>query len=151
MVGILKRTQQRAVATKGRKTPRLQKGKFTVQVEVDAVPLKQLGASLNETVLAEAARLVGDIVIAEARSNLAEHTDTGRLSESLTQKTIQYRADNRMFHIIGPEADAFWGYFLEFGTVRQPPRPWFRRAVETTLGRQQIAFEQYAAQNGEKA
>lgn len=26
--------------------------------------------------------------------------------------------------------DAFWGYFLEFGTVRMPPHPWARPIVE---------------------
>jgi len=26
--------------------------------------------------------------------------------------------------------DAFWGYFYEFGTVRQPPRPRFRAETE---------------------
>jgi HK97 gp10 family phage protein len=26
--------------------------------------------------------------------------------------------------------NAFWGYFYEFGTVRQPPRPIFRSATE---------------------
>ena len=29
--------------------------------------------------------------------------------------------------------DAFWGLFLEFGTSRQPARPWFRSTIEENV------------------
>lgn len=83
-----------------------------------------------------------DAVSASARA-LAEHwstiapfdpnRDAGRKYDHLRDEISVRRegtdnANQIAFRVT--TGDAFWGYFYEFGTARQPPRPIFRAATE---------------------
>lgn len=75
--------------------------------------------------------LADNIIIATARTS---HLD----AEGLFDKAAVY---------IGPAVKFFWGYFQEFGTVKQPARPFMRPAFDSQRGLslQIIASELWAS------
>lgn len=52
------------------------------------------------------------------------------LREQISVRTI--KTDHISVRMIVTVGKAFWGSFLEFGTSRQPARPWMRPAFETS-------------------
>ena len=55
--------------------------------------------------------------------------DYGRLHENIkTRKVRSRKAHTVSFQVTTGEA--FWGRFSEFGTEREPARPWFKPAVD---------------------
>ena len=100
--------------------------------------LLQLPHELSSAVLIAALKEGAEPIRADASSNaprragsgphLADHIVTRALGE-IRATEIGVEADAAV--IVGPTKDFFWGYFNEFGTSKQPARPWFRPAFDT--------------------
>jgi HK97 gp10 family phage protein len=55
--------------------------------------------------------------------------DYGRLNENIRVRRARARSENTITFNIST-GRAFWGSFLEFGTVNMPAQPWMRPAVD---------------------
>lgn len=63
------------------------------------------------------------------RDGSALRADYGHLRDNIRTKKINPRNQTAVVYKV-TTGDAFWGYFLEFGTVNMAPRPWARPIVE---------------------
>jgi HK97 gp10 family phage protein len=55
--------------------------------------------------------------------------DYGHLRDNIKVAPVRAQKINAVVYKV-TTGNAFWGYFLEFGTVRMPPHPWARPIVE---------------------
>ena len=101
--------------------------------------LQRLEPSLAENGLRQGVNAVAREIVKEARQNLAPHRDTGRLQASLGTST---RIDRRERGVTGKartrtsgKHDAFYGRFLEFGTIKQQPIAFLGRAAQSVTPR----------------
>lgn len=76
--------------------------------------------------------------------------DYGHLRDNLKVSREKARKQGHIVHRVST-GKAFWGSFLEYGTVNMAPRPWMRPAVEATRG-YLLQIQQRGLKNGiEKA
>lgn len=65
--------------------------------------------------------------------HLADHIIIDALTESEIARSAEVHGDVAVVQI-GPSRQVFWGLFSEYGTSRQPARPWFRPAFDQRHG-----------------
>jgi HK97 gp10 family phage protein len=71
------------------------------------------------------------------RKNLTVQTGYyGHLRDAIEVRRVKARNANYIVHKVST-GDAFWGYFLEFGTVKMGARPWFRPVLDANAKRLQ--------------
>lgn len=61
--------------------------------------------------------------------HLADHIIIDALTPGEVEKGIDTVPGHAVVEV-GPNANHFYGYFSEYGTARQPARPWFRPAFD---------------------
>jgi HK97 gp10 family phage protein len=66
----------------------------------------------------------------------------GALEGSIEMLVAIETFESGVIATIGPDARAFWGYFSEYGTCKEPARPWARPAFD--LSKQQ-ALDKFLA------
>ena len=89
---------------------------------------RRLDKSSRRKTLRKVLRKAGRPVIVQARKNLKQNRDTGRLEKAIAQ-SVRAEHDTRVFSEIGFRKKSFYGMFIELGTAFQPPRPWLRPAL----------------------
>jgi HK97 gp10 family phage protein/SPP1 family predicted phage head-tail adaptor len=65
----------------------------------------------------------------ETPKNRGKGRDYGKLRDNI--KVSLRKSDGKVWALSVHIGKAYWGMFYEFGTSRQPARPWFRKAFET--------------------
>lgn len=66
-----------------------------------------------------------------SKKGVVTRTDYGHLNANIRVRRARAKTDNKIvFHI--NTGNAFWGYFLEHGTVHMPARPFMRPAFDAT-------------------
>jgi len=113
--------------------------------EIDEL-LKQLPKQVAGRVLTAGLRAGGNVIRAEAKRTAPRRADPGAkpisssskkgrlpgyLRASIIVRAIR-EAGTSAKVIVGPSRRAFYGRFSEFGTSRQPARPWLRPAFDRT-------------------
>lgn len=113
---------------------------------------------LADVVVTEAIERAQDVAAAVIKSVLeaaAPKGETGRLVGSIVvYESVDKKAltKNRMRRLlVGPEKrKGFYGFFLEYGTLRMRARPWARPAADgaesSALEAGKMAFEDYLTQ-----
>lgn len=91
--------------------------------------LKKLEKDVAEKIVRAGARAGATRIRKAAQINLAPHRDTGLLSDSLKVNSRLDRARKSAVGTVRNTRDAFYGMFLEFGTINQPPIRWLTRAA----------------------
>jgi HK97 gp10 family phage protein len=94
-----------------------------------AAALRQLPVELERKVLRTALRKVATPI----RDTMAEYAPrlTGELAAHiLITATPPVGQGSTAALVIGPDRKRFYGMFAEFGTKRQPARPWMRPAID---------------------
>ncbi|KKN14049.1 hypothetical protein LCGC14_1000140 [marine sediment metagenome] len=89
--------------------------------------LKMLGRSTVENILEEAVLAAAEPIQKQASSNAPR--ETGNLSDSI-EIEIGEKSHGKVEVKIGPGKNAFYGKFVELGTVNAPPHPFLRPAVK---------------------
>lgn len=75
------------------------------------------------------AALAGAEVIREQASLNAPHGETGNLARLEITKAVVKKADRAIVKI-GPSREAYYGTFVELGTVHMAPQPFLGPALE---------------------
>ncbi|MBM6577118.1 HK97 gp10 family phage protein [Microvirga sp. SRT01] len=60
--------------------------------------------------------------------------DYGRLKQNIKTRKRRSKKQNTIVYVV-TTGDAFWGRFSEFGTEKEPARPWFKPAVDRSVSR----------------
>jgi HK97 gp10 family phage protein len=60
--------------------------------------------------------------------------DYGDLRDNIRVRLAKARKENTITYNV-TTGNAFWGYFLEYGTVNMPAQPWMRPAFDAFVGR----------------
>ena len=93
--------------------------------------LRRLPQNAQRRVLQSSLRQGANVIRDEAKA-LAP-VATGKLAASIKVRKVG-RSTGDSVHMVVTTGDAFWGNFLEFGTGRQPARPFMRPALDATGG-----------------
>jgi len=88
--------------------------------------LAALGEAASD-VLEQAAQ-AGAEPVRESAERLAPEL-TGKLSESIVQVILEL-SDSEVEIAVGPDKEAFWGLYQEFGTPHHPAQPFLRPAFD---------------------
>lgn len=75
---------------------------------------------------------------ADRRARSSSGKDYGPLRDNI--RTSKIKAPPGSAHMAVHNGRAFWGMFLEFGTSRQPARPYFRQAFDGNADRALAVF-----------
>jgi HK97 gp10 family phage protein len=96
--------------------------------------LRDLGPKLAKKALVASLKAGGEVLreALEENAPVGPPTDphSGQLAESMEMVVSLVILDNEGMISVGPDKDAFWGRFSEFGTVNEPARPWMRPAFD---------------------
>lgn len=111
------------------------------QAEIDELRrvLRTLGTDVERKVALQALRTaarVGQRAIRQAAPVGTEpmhrkQRKYGRLRDNIRVSVASRKAPE--FRVTVNSGRAYWGMFTEFGTVRQPPRPWFTPAFDAAV------------------
>ncbi|AEE98029.1 HK97-gp10 family putative phage morphogenesis protein [Mahella australiensis] len=108
-------------------------------VKAEIIGKKELLAKLNAidaeiaTVTLEQAAEAGAKVIEDAAAQKAPRR-TGKLAGSMTHE-VKNKGKAGIEVVIGPDKEAFYGLFNEFGTSKMSPQPFLRPAMDETSGK----------------
>jgi len=122
--------------------------------------LKQLPEKLQGRVMIAAVRNAASLL----RTEIRKAAPRGQTQSDASKRYGRLRQNVRLVRLKrvpkGSAAfrvntgNAFWGVFYEFGTSRQPARPWFRPAIETAsdaaLDRLRVRLAEGIAKEAEK-
>lgn len=123
--------------------------RFELQGDKDLIrKLNMLGEKQIPAVLEKAALAASEIVREEAAQRAP--VDTGTLSRNISKETVE-KSKSVVEVNIGPGPQAFYGKFVELGTVKQPPHPFLRPAAETKQNEATKAFSKVLEAELEKA
>lgn len=64
-----------------------------------------------------------------AKDGSVRRTDYGELKDNIRVRRARVRTEGYVVYEV-TTGRAFWGFFREFGTLRQPAKPWARPIVE---------------------
>ena len=92
--------------------------------------LRALPDKLGDPAMASALRKGASVVKKEAAETAPKRT--GTLRKNILIKKAKDRDRGEVAYEVGPAGRAFYGLFAEFGTSRQPARPWLRPAWEAS-------------------
>lgn len=67
------------------------------------------------------------------KSGEANSASYGHLRDNIKVRKVKPQKEHAIVYAV-TTGNAFWAYFLEFGTVQMPPRPWARPIVERMRG-----------------
>ena len=117
---------------------------------LDAMPRK-----LSKVLLVRALRKGAQRLQREMRSRAPKRSDAqtkagrkpGHLRRNIRVRSAQGRGDSAPAVDVYLSKGAFYGKFLEFGTSRQPARPWMRPAYDAEI---QAAIDDISAQLGKE-
>ena len=73
----------------------------------------------------------GSIRSRTSKKGVVTRTDYGHLRDNIKVRRARATTDNKIVFNI-TTTHAFWGYFLEFGTVKMTPKPFMRPAFDAT-------------------
>ena len=73
----------------------------------------------------------GSIRSRTSKKGVKTRTDYGHLRDNIRVRRARAKTDGKIVFTINT-GNAFWGYFLEFGTVKMPPHPFMRPAFDAT-------------------
>ena len=113
--------------------------------------LRELPDSIDRQVISQAvrsgARELAKGIAAKAPSGEGEQSpksrEYGRLRDNIEHYLLRRRRKNTRAAIVST-GDAFWGFIYEFGSRRQPARPWWDSAVSSATPEAQDAMALYA-------
>jgi HK97 gp10 family phage protein len=104
--------------------------------ELDA-QLAAIGATLATEAADEAVHASANLLQAAwtqgAPYREGERSKYGHLRTNIRVRKVDARKANAVVYAV-TTGNAFWGYFLEFGTVAMAPHPWARPIVERLRG-----------------
>lgn len=90
--------------------------------------LKDLGPEVGSKVALQALRASARSIQRELKARAPTgkqdpHPKYGRLKDNIRVTTVEKNPPE--FEVVVHTGSAFWGHFLEFGTVKMRPHPWF--------------------------
>ena len=130
--------------------------------ELNAV-LRKLPKEIGQKVLLSSLRAGANVIKKEAiirapasglgaekrRKRSSSGEDYGTLKSNIKATVTAKSADSVTIKV--HRGAAFWGQFLEFGTVNMPARPWLRPAFDATKGKAVDVIGKRLGKNVEKA
>lgn len=90
---------------------------------------KTVATRLGRKANREAAKVIERAVVAAAPTGKDPPSKYGRLKSNIRVTKQKTTRETEVRHIVHT-GNAFWGRYLEFGTVRMQPHPFFRSAYE---------------------
>jgi HK97 gp10 family phage protein len=108
--------------------------------------LQELGPKLAKEALVDALQ-AGGAILKQALEEFApigpsKDPHQGALQGSIEMLTYLELLNDRGIISIGPDRRVFWGRFSEFGTCKEPARPWMRPAFDSA---KQQALDKFIA------
>lgn len=98
---------------------------------------KQVATRIGRKAVRDSARLLQRAMIEQAPYRPGERAGRsgqyGHLRDNLKVKAVKAQKPGLLLYRV-TTGDAFWGNFLEFGTVRMAARPWARPTVDAQKG-----------------
>ena len=123
----------------------VQRSTITGARELEKV-LKRLPGKIGQKVLLSSLRPGATLIKKEAK--IRAPVKSGTLRDEIV---VRKEKGGVVALRVGPTRDAFWGMFQEFGTIKQPARPWLRPAFDATKGKALDAVGKRLGKNVEKA
>lgn len=106
---------------------------------------RQVSARIGRKAVRDSAQLLRAVLAVSAPyrpgSRRKRGRDDGHLREILKVVSVRAKKPGLILYRVST-GDAFWGNFLELGTVKMNPRPWMRPTVEAMKG--ELVAEQVA-------
>lgn len=100
-----------------------------------AAALARLPQSVSKKVCIDALLEAADPMVAVARRIAPREPGAPDLADNIEARAVSGGKDGLPTVAWGPLKDFFYGYFLEFGTVRMSARPFMRPAFDSQMDR----------------
>ena len=121
---------------------------------------RALPEQLERRVTRSALQASGKPIVVKMKSNLKRHRRTGNLLKSIKTASAKKGRGGKKEVVVLVGAiksknlsflpDGFYARFLETGTSKQPPRPWARPAIDSTIPQQRSALAKEYRERGLK-
>ncbi len=119
--------------------PQLARALAGLSFEKEKAVMRQMLKDAAEPIHEEAERIVA---IGEEAPHIADHIVVSAITKDSDDLGDRRLEPNEHAVGIGPSKDFFYGYFLEFGTIKMSAKPFMRPAFDSKVGESFKVFQE---------